>query len=126
MSTTWQAVLYVHLLAMAFFLGGQLVIGLALVPVERTNPDKERLRAVARRFGIGSAIALAVLLATGIAMADHYSLWGSDTLRLKLTLVGALILLTLAHLRYPRAHVLQGAILLVTLVVVWLGVDIAG
>lgn len=126
MSTAWQAVLYVHLLAMAFFLGGQLVIGLALVPVERTNPDKERLRAVARRFGIGSAIALAVLLATGIAMADHYSLWGSDTLRLKLTLVGTLILLTLAHLRYPRAHVLQGAILLVTLVVVWLGVDIAG
>lgn len=53
MSTAWQAVLYVHLLAMAFFLGGQLVIGLALVPVERTNPDKERLRAVARRFGIG-------------------------------------------------------------------------
>lgn len=126
MSTAWQAVLYVHLLAMAFFLGGQLVIGFALVPVERTNPDKERLRAAARRFGIGSAVALAVLLATGIAMADHYSLWGSDTLRLKLTLVAALILLTLVHLRYPRAHVLQGAILLLTLVVVWLGVDIAG
>ena len=126
MNTTWQAVLYMHLLTIAFFLDGQLVIGLALVPVERTNPNKKRLRAVARRFGIGSAIALAVLLSTGIAMADHYSLWGSDTLRLKLTLVGALILLTLAHLRYPRAHVLQGAILLVTLVVVWLGVDIAG
>jgi uncharacterized membrane protein len=126
MTTAWQAVLYVHLLAMAFFLGGQLVIGLALVPVERTNPDKERLRAAARRFGIGSAVALAVLLATGIAMASHFSLWGSDTLRLKLTLVGALIVLTLVHLRYPRAHVLQAAILLLTLVVVWLGVDLAG
>ena len=126
MSTAWQAVLYVHLLAMAFFLGGQLVIGLALVPVERTNPDKERLRAVARRFGIGSVVALVVLLATGIAMAGHFSLWSSDTLRLKLTLVGALILLTLVHLRYPRAHVLQGAILLLTLAIVWLGVDIAG
>ncbi|MFN8113610.1 MAG: hypothetical protein U0R51_10470 [Solirubrobacterales bacterium] len=126
MSTAWQAVLYVHLLAMAFFLGGQLVIGVALVPVERTNPDKERLRAAARRFGIGSAVALVVLLATGIAMASHYSLWGSDTLRLKLTLVGALIVLTLIHLRYPRAHALQAAILLITLVVVWLGVDIAG
>jgi uncharacterized membrane protein len=119
-------VLYVHLLAMAFFLGGPLVIGRALVPVERTNPDKERLRAAARRFGIGSAVALAVLLATGIAMASHFSLWGSDTLRLKLTLVGALIVLTLVHLRYPRAHVLQAAILLLTLVVVWLGVDLAG
>ena len=126
MSTAWQAVLYVHLVAMAFFLGGQLVIGLALVPVERTNPDKERLRAVARRFGIGSVVALVVLLATGIAMAGHFSLWSSDTLRLKLTLVGALILLTLVHLRYPRAHVLQGAILLLTLAIVWLGVDIAG
>ncbi len=126
MSTAWQAVLYVHLLAMAFFLGGQLVIGLALVPVERTNPDKERLRAAARRFGIGSAVALAVLLATGIAMADHYSLWDSDTLRLKLVLVGVLIVLTLVHMRYPRVHALQGAILLLTLVVVWLGVDIAG
>jgi putative copper export protein len=55
MTTFWQAVLYTHLLAMAFFLGGQLVVGLALVPVERRNPDPERLRAVARRFGIGSS-----------------------------------------------------------------------
>ncbi len=125
MSTAWQAVLYVHLLAMAFFLGGQLVVGLALVPVERRNPDPERLRAVARRFGVGSAVALAVLLVTGIALADHYSLWGSETLRIKLGLVAALIVLTLVHLRFPRAHVLQAAILLLTLVVVWLGLDLA-
>jgi len=126
MSTAWQAVLYVHLLAMAFFLGGQLVVGLALVPVERRNPDPQRLRAVARRFGIGSAVALAVLLVTGIAMADHYSLWSSEILRIKLGLVAALIVLTLVHLRFPRAHVLQAAILLLTLVVVWLGLDLAG
>ena len=126
MSTAWQAVLYVHLLAMAFFLGGQLVVRLTLGPVERTNPDPERLRAVARRFGIGSAVALALLLVTGIAMADHFSLWSSGTLQIKLTLVGVLIVLTLAHLRYPRAHALQGAILLLTLAVVWLGVDLAG
>ena len=125
MSTAWQAVLYVHLLAMAFFLGGQLVVGLALVPVERHNPDPERLRAVARRFGIGSAVALGVLLATGIAMASHFSLWSLDTLQIKLALVAVLIVLTLVHLRFPRAHALQGAILLLTLGVVWLGLDIA-
>jgi uncharacterized membrane protein len=125
MSTAWQAVLYVHLLAMAFFLGGQLVVGLALVPVERRNPDPERLRAVARRFGIGSAVALGVLLATGIAMASHFSLWSLDTLQIKLVLVAVLIALTVVHLRFPRAHVLQGAILLLTLAVVWLGLDIA-
>src|SRR6188472_3659767 len=125
MSTAWQAVLYVHLLAMAFFLGGQLVVGLALVPVERKNPDPERLRAVARRFGIGSAVALGVLLATGIAMASHFSLWSLDTLQVKLVLVAVLIVLTLVHLRFPRAHMLQAAILLLTLAVVWLGLDIA-
>lgn len=125
MTTFWQAVLYVHLLAMAFFLGGQLVVALALVPVERTNPDRERLRAVARRFGIGSAVALAVLLVTGIAMAEHFSMWSSETLRLKLVLVGALIALTVIHLRFPRAHALQGLILVLTLVVVWLGLDLA-
>ena len=124
MSTAWQAVLYVHLLAMAFFLGGQLVVGLALVPVERKNPDPERLRAVARRFGIGSAVALGVLLATGIAMASHFSLWSLDTLQVKLVLVAVLIVLTLVHLRFPRAHALQQAILLLTLAVVWLGLDI--
>jgi len=124
MSTAWQTVLYVHLLAMAFFLGGQLVVGLALVPVERKNPDPERLRAVARRFGIGSAVALGVLLATGIAMASHFSLWSLDTLQVKLVLVAVLIVLTLVHLRFPRAHALQAAILLLTLAVVWLGLDI--
>jgi uncharacterized membrane protein len=124
-TTFWQAVLYVHLLAMAFFLGGQLVVALALVPVERTNPDRERLRAVARRFGIGSAVALAVLLVTGIALAEHFSMWSSDTLRLKLVLVGVLIALTLIHLRFSRAHALQGLILVLTLVVVWLGLDLA-
>ena len=124
MRTAWQAVLYVHLLAMAFFLGGQLVVGLALVPVERKNPDPERLRGVARRFGIGSAVALGVLLATGIAMASHFSLWSLDTLQVKLVLVAVLIVLTLVHLRFPRAHALQAAILLLTLAVVWLGLDI--
>lgn len=124
MTTAWQVVLYVHLLSMAFFVGGQLVLGLALVPVERTNPDPERLRAAARRFGIGSAIALVVLLATGIAMASHFSLWGLGTLQVKLALVAVLIVLTLVHLRFPNAHALQGVILVITLAIVWLGLDI--
>jgi len=120
----WQTILYLHLVAMAFFLGGQLVVGLAVVPVERAAPDPERLRAIARRFGYGSVVALAVLLATGVAMASHYSLWDDGTLQAKLACVAAVIGLTLAHLRFPRAHALQGAILLLTLVIVWLGVDL--
>jgi len=44
MSGFWQAVLYLHLLAMAFFVGGQLVFGIAVVPILRGDPDPERTR----------------------------------------------------------------------------------
>ncbi len=126
MSGFWQAVLYLHLLAMAFFVGGQLVFGLAVVPVLRTDPDPERtrMRAVARRFGYGSLVALGVLLVTGWAMASHYHLWDSSTLQWKLGFVGLMIGLTVLHLRKPNLHALQGAILLASLVVVWLGLEL--
>jgi uncharacterized membrane protein len=123
----WQAVLYLHLLAMAFFVGGQLVFGIAVVPILRGDPDPERarMRAIARRFGYGSLIALGVLLVTGWAMASRYELWDSSTLQWKLALVGLVIGLTLLHLRRPKLHVLQGAILLASLAIVWLGLELA-
>lgn len=122
----WQAILYLHLLAMAFFVGGQLVFGIAVVPILRGDPDPERtrMRAVARRFGYGSLVALGVLLLTGWAMASHYGLWDSSTLQWKLGLVALVIGLTLLHLRYPKLHALQAAILLASLVVVWLGLEL--
>jgi uncharacterized membrane protein len=121
----WQAVLYVHLLAMAFFVGGQLFIAVAVLPVERHAPNPLRLRSIARRFGIASLVALGVLLASGAAMASHYELWSSGTLQLKLTLVALVLVLTAIHLRYPRAHHLQAAIFAATLGIVWLGLDLA-
>lgn len=121
----WQAVLYLHLLAMAFFVGGQLVFGVAVVPILRRDPDRERMRGVARRFGYGSLVALGVLVVSGWAMASHYHLWGSSTLQWKLALVGLVVALALAHLRWPKLHALQAAILLASLVIVWLGLDLA-
>ena len=120
----WQAVLYLHLLAVTFFVGGQLVFGIAVVPVLRGDAERERMRAVARRFGYGSLVALGVLLLTGWAMASHYDLFGDSTLQWKLALVGAVIALTIAHLRRPKLHALQAAILLLSLVIVWLGLDL--
>jgi uncharacterized membrane protein len=125
-STFWQAVLYLHLQAMAFFVGGQLVFGIAVVPVLRGDPDpeRERMRGIARRFGYGSLIALGVLVITGWAMASHYELWDSSTLQWKLGLVALVVVLTLVHLRRPKLHALQGAVLLATLVIVWLGLEL--
>ena len=121
----WLGVLYLHLLSMAFFVGGQIVFAIAVVPVERTAPDRERLRAIARRFGYGSLVALGVLVVTGWAMATHYDLFGDSTLQWKLGLVGLVILLTALHLRFPRLHALQAAILVASLTIVWLGLELA-
>jgi uncharacterized membrane protein len=124
----WQAVLYLHLLAMAFFVGGQLVFGIAVVPVLRgdpADPERERMRGVARRFGYGSLVALGLLVLTGWAMASHYELWGSSTLQWKLGFVVLVVALTLLHLRLPKLHALQVAILLASLAIVWLGLELA-
>jgi hypothetical protein len=110
---------------MAFFVGGQLVFGLAVVPLLRGEGDRDRLRAVARRFGYGSLGALALLIVTGWAMASHFHLWDSSTLHWKLALVALVVILALAHLRWARLHALQGAILLASLAIVWLGVKLA-
>jgi uncharacterized membrane protein len=124
-STFWQAVLYLHLVAMAFFLGGQLFLAFAVLPALRGEQDREQLRAVARRFGWGSLVALAVLVATGVAMASHLDVWSDGALKVKLSLVGVVVVLALVHLRYGRAHLLQAAIFLLTLGIVWEAVQIA-
>jgi hypothetical protein len=80
---------------------------------------------VARRFGYGSLIALGVLIVTGWAMTSHYDLWDSSTLQWKLGLVVFVVVLTLFHLCRPKLHALQGAILLASLVIVWLGLELA-
>ena len=107
------------------FLGGQLLLAAAVVPVERRHPDRERLRAIARRFGVGSLIALAVLIATGSSMASHYDLWGDGELQLKLVLVALTTALVVVHLRWGNAHFLQAAVFLATLAIVWIGLDLS-
>ena len=126
MSTFWDAILYLHLVAMAFFLGGQILLAAAIVPVLRGEQNRDQLRAVARRFGWGSLVALGVLIGTGVAMASHFDLWSEGTLHVKLALVGVALALVVIHLRFSRAHFLQAAVFLVTLAIVWEGVQLAG
>ena len=120
----WEWIRWLHLIAMAFFVGGQLMLAAVVVPVLRGG-DRMALRAAARRFGWGSLIALAVLAATGSAMAGHFHDWGRGQLHVKLALVGLAVLLVAAHMRRPTWHAFEGAIFLVSLAIVWLGVDLA-
>jgi uncharacterized membrane protein len=117
--------LYLHLLAMAYFVGGQLFLAAAVVPSLRGREDREPIRAIARRFGQGSLVALGVLVVTGSAMASDKHFWGSATLHAKLALVLAVIALVVIHTRKPGNHAFEGAIFLVSLVIVALGLSLA-
>ncbi|MGH2742100.1 MAG: hypothetical protein ACRDN8_06360 [Thermoleophilaceae bacterium] len=66
---------YLHLLAIAFFVGGQLFLAAAVVPALRGDTDRDRLRMIARRFGAVTLVAIAVLIATGIPLASRFDQW---------------------------------------------------
>ena len=119
----WEAVRWLHLLAMAFFVGGQLMLAAVVVPAARD--DRPRMRAIARRFGWGTLAAVTVLLATGIPLASHFSQWDNGTLHVKLALVGVVAALIGWHLRRPEWRALDGVIFLVSLAIAWLGVSLA-
>lgn len=124
--TVWNGVLWLHLLAMAFFVGGQVMLAAIVVPVLRGSGDRVALRLAARRFGIGTGIAVGVLIATGAAMATHYHRWADSTLDVKLGLVAVVIVLIHAHVRRPEWRAIDGALFLVSLAIVWLGIVVAG
>jgi uncharacterized membrane protein len=84
----WLAVRWLHVLAMALFVGGQIVLVAAIVPVLRGG-DRHALRAIARRFGWASWSALGVLIASGVALASRCHWWDVSTLHVKLALVVA-------------------------------------
>jgi uncharacterized membrane protein len=121
----WRGVLWLHLIAMAFFIGGQLMLAAIVVPVLRGREDGVPLRAAARRFGYGTIAAILVLLATGAALAGHYHLWSNRDLQVKLGLVVLVAVLIFAHMRKPQWHVLDAAIFIVSLAIVWLGLVVA-
>jgi uncharacterized membrane protein len=120
----WLAIRWLHVLAMALFVGGQLVLVVAIVPVLR-DPHRDLLRAVAKRFGWASLGALAVLAATGTALAEHGARWDSGTLQVKLGLVVAVIAMIVWHMRRPGAHAIEAVVFLVSLAIVWLGLALA-
>ena len=146
-----EVVRYLHLLAMAFFVGGQLMLGAIVVPVERSAGDRARMRVVARRFGYGTLAAglnddvhgqrggVPTSGYMSLLFASHFETnqgrripsdpdgprWGSGTLHVKLALVAAVGALILWHLRRPDLRALDGAIFLGSLAIVWLGVALA-
>ena len=120
----WELVRFLHVVALAFFVGGQIMLVVAIVPV-LSGRDEAVMRAVARRFGVASAVAIAVLLATGIALASHFSRWQDETLHAKLAVLVLVGVLTGLHIATPDSRAVSLALVASSLTVVWLGVALS-
>lgn len=123
-SDGWLALRWLHVIAMALFVGGQLVLVVAVVPALRGS-SREGLREIARRFGWASLVALGVLVATGSALASHDHLWSTGTLQVKLGLVVLTGVLVAWHIRRPRVHAIEAVVFVISLIIVWLGLALA-
>ena len=116
---------YLHELSFIFFVGGQLLLLLAVTPAIRRHGSDAAMKEAARRFGMGSAVALLVLIATGIAMASHFDDWARGVLHVKLGLVAVVLILLGLHVVRPRTRGLSLLMVAVSLGIVWCGVQLA-
>jgi uncharacterized membrane protein len=121
---TWTLVRYGHIVAITFFVGGQLLLVAAVAPALRRAGDEVTMRVIARRFGVGSVLALGLAIATGVALASHYQLWDSEILQLKLMVLVLVGVLTGLHVVNPRGRVISYSVVAASLLVVWFGVKL--
>ena len=118
----WAIIRFLHVAALVFFVGGQLMLAVAIGPVLRGRGEETTMRSIARRFGIGSAVALLVLIATGAAMAGRFARWDDPTLHAKLGLLVLIGVLVALHVVTPHTRAISLAVLVTSLAIVWLGI----
>lgn len=118
----WTVVRFLHLLGIVFFLGGQVVVTAAVAPVLRGN--EEAMRSIAVRFGIGSVVALVVIIASGAGLASHFERWDDPMLHAKIGLLVLVFVLTGMHVLTPYNRAVSLGILLTTLLATWFGVNL--
>jgi uncharacterized membrane protein len=120
----WEFVRWLHLLGVATFVGGQLMLALVVTPALR-GQDPALMRGAARRFGIVSVVALLLIIGTGAAMASHFERWSDATLHWKIGLLVLVFVLTGLHTRVPYTRAISYLVLVTSLVIFWLGVALA-
>lgn len=89
--TEFEVLKWIHLLAAATWTGGLIVLGLLIGAVRRAGAERHVLRAMARRFGLVSWIAMAVAVVTGLRLFTVVGLpWANFAFK------GTLIVLSIA------------------------------
>jgi uncharacterized membrane protein len=108
----WTLIRFLHLSAAAIWVGGQALLLLA-APAIRAEAENASslLGSIGRRFGLVSIPALFVLLATGVAQADHLGFMKTWQVQEKMTTLGLIIVLTVVHavigIRISRGEVAE-------------------
>lgn len=142
--TLYVLTVFVHILCATLWVGGMLFMSLMLVPALRAQRDPSLtarlIRAVGKRYHRWGWGALGLLILTGLgllhfrgishaqlASADFWASPFGTTLAWKLSLVLAVVLLSLAHdlgaARNRKAATLLGRLtLLLSVIIVFLGV----
>ena len=113
---------WLHLIAMAVFVGGQIMLAAVVVPVLRGD---QRMKAIARNFGMATVGAIALAVVTGISMASELDAWQDPALHAKLGLLVLVGVIIAAHMRRPGSRVLSIALLASSLGIVAFGVALA-
>jgi len=116
--------LFLHVIAMAYFLGGQIMLAANVVPVLIKGEDQSQIGSVARGFGMGSLVALGVLLLTGMAMASHFELWDDSQFQVKMALVLATFISVFVHMARGNSRFLMVLTFVLTLATVYAGIHL--
>ena len=121
-----SALITLHLFGIIFFVGGQMAMISAVSPTLRGREGgEEAARVIATRFGIGSAVALLVIIGSGSSLAADNHLWGQPLLHAKLAILALIFVLTALHTKVPYARALSIAIFVLSLALVILGVKLS-
>ena len=118
----WDVMRWLHLVAMALFLGGQLMLAAVVAPVMRGDT---RMRLIARNFGMATVGAIGLAVLTGMSMASQYGSWDEPALHAKLGLLVVVGVIIFAHTRRPGSRALNIALLATTLAITAFGVALA-
>ena len=125
-----EAIRWVHLVAAATWVGGLITLAVLVPALRGAGATTEMLRAMARRFGVLSWVAIGAAALSGVAQLDRLDVSLSEDsayagrLFVKLVLVGGAATLALFHQMTARRSsaaargVVQALILLSSLAVV--------
>lgn len=123
-----DVVFYLHLVGATVWVGGLIVVATLVPAVRKATDDREVIRAIARRFGVVSWIALGSQVLTGAWMAAE-RVW-DNVLITKVSLVLVSAILAGWHTMAARNQspalrgATQGVILILALVILGLAINV--